>query len=243
MTRFKRPPAPPLPRGIRRRGDWTDIPVPAEYAHEWKTAPKHRAQFLGRGHSTLAFRLAGDGPVILYVYFGDFCKEILTGLQGAHDEGGVWHEGRNPHLPEIEQIGVFDAPRYADDIRVYRAKWYAPLTAAHKEAWALRNELQRVRDEAYSEIITRPEAACYEGVTVNYAVQTRARVPDSLRGALEQLTNEAANYGAGYMFDGFKKGNQGVDEEGRLILLDPLFDAEAVYREHLARLRRAGVYI
>jgi hypothetical protein len=238
MSNFKRPPAPPLPRGVKRRGDWADIPVPTSYEHEWKTAPQHRACFLGRGRYSLAFRLAGDGPVILYTYFGDMCKEILTGCQEGHDAGGEWVEARNPHIPEIEQIGTFDAPRYADDIRVYRARWYEPLTAAHKEAWAQRNELARVREEAYREHVAEAHMAAYEGVTVNYQTAETARVPASLKASLMQLTNEAANYGSGYMFDNFRKGNQGVDEEGRLVLLDPMFDAEETYKEYLALMRR-----
>lgn len=231
---FKRPKAPPLPRGVSRRGDWADIPVPDRFEHEWETAPKFSGCYLGRGRYTVAFRLAGDGPVILYSYFGDMCKEILASLQGAHEEDEVWYEDRNPHLPAIEHIGTFSAPRVANDVLVYRAKWYEPLTAAHQEAWAQRNELHRAREEAYAEIIREPYMARYEGVTVNYQVATRARVPGRLKAALMALSNGAVNYGAGYMFDGFKKGNQGVDEEGRLVLLDPLYNAEEVYEERLA---------
>lgn len=242
MTHFKRPRMPPLPRGVRRRGDCADIPVPFSFEHEWETAPRERAVFLGRGRYTVAFRLV-SGPVILYTYFGDICKEILAQCQDGHDEGGTWCEGRNPHVPEIERVGVFSSPRHADDVRVYRARYYEPLTAAHREAWAHRNELERVRREAYAEIVREPSMARYEGVTVNYAVATRARVPERLKAALAELTDAAANYGAGYMFDGFKKTNQGVDEEGRLVLLDPLYDAKEVYEETMAQLRRNGARV
>jgi hypothetical protein len=184
------------------------------------------AVYLGRGKYSVAYQVGND--VIIYVRKEDYGKEILT------------HCAENPHIPICEKIDTQPGPSSGDwDIQVFRMPFYEALRPK-TEAWAIMKELARAREAAYSEIIKEPHMVRYEGVTVNYQVSETANVPDSVREALQILTNTAANWGSGYMFDAFRKPNLGQDSEGRIILRDVLYDAEGVYNEHQARLRRHG---
>jgi hypothetical protein len=184
---------------------------------------KHWAEYLGKGRYSTAFLLGRD--VIIYTRRGDNGKEILT------------HCRPSPHIPVCERIEVQDGPRGADwDIYVYKMPLYQPIRPG-SEAWACMKELARAREEAYTEFITEQHMVRYNGAVVNYAVQTRAKVSDSVREALEELTNRAADWGSSYMFDAFRRPNLNQDDEGRIILRDVLYDAEPIYDEWCRKMR------
>lgn len=202
-----------------RKGQWTTIKLDGQ---------RLDAEYLGKGKFATAYRVGSD--VLLYVRRGCYGKEILA------------HCAESPHIPPCERVETQNGPPGVDwDINVYRMPFYEGLRP-RTEAWAIMKELQRAREAAYTELIKEPSMVRYEGVTVNYQVWTTAQVPDSVREALKILTDTAANWGSGYMFDAFNKANLGQDAEGRIILRDVLYDAEAVYNEFQAKMRRHNAW-
>jgi hypothetical protein len=59
------------------------------------------------------------------------------------------------------------------------------------------------------------------------AAVENANVPDSLKEAVRSLSDYVSNYGSGWLFE-FPKRNLMEDADGNLVLLDVLYDAEAL---------------
>ena len=156
----------------------------------------------------------------------DYSKEILEFCE------------ENPHLPPVERCGYIDG----SDRRVYRMPLYEPLKAANRESWDLLKRLESARADAWRSIVAeqvtpRKMRIGDIGALVNRRVieiMDAPGVPQSLKDALEELANTAANYGSGYVFE-FSRRNVMVDGAGVLILLDTLFNLEAV--EAMRRLK------
>ena len=149
----------------------------------------------------------------------DYSKEILSNCDA------------NPHIPPVEALGYLDN----SDRRVYCMPHYQPIRAAHKTAWNLLKSLEQARADAWNAIYSR-EVATHKmrGTDIGYlvnqltcGVMDRPGVPQSLKDALDILRGESANYGSSYIFE-FSRRNVMVDSTGNLILLDVLFDMEAL---------------
>jgi len=90
-------------------------------------------------------------------------------------------------------------------------------------------------DTSDKELLSMAKASGYD---INFATLECAReagVRPSVADALETLVDTAANYGAAYQFE-FSPRNLATDARGNLVLLDVLFDKEALLR------RRESLY-
>lgn len=143
---------------------------------------------------------------------GDYSKEILASIQ---EDGN-----QNPFLPQVKRGGdtadarVFVMPRY-----------FVPLRAEHKKAWAQYRKLKTCIDQAP---VSR---SIHDGHKRADAVVScvEASGDAELIEALELLRDYMATYGSSYTFE-FAPRNLGVDASGHLILLDVVFDLEAAQK-------------
>lgn len=194
----------------RKRGDSHQFSVDGqEYAGE----------YLGKGAFAEAFRVEGD--VFCFVK-EDWTKEAISDID-------------QPHLPRIERVDVQE-DRDGENIYVYKMPFYEPLTAKCRTAWMEYRELERALAEARAAFSHRP-GGVYNGYEIMCRTIERANVSDELRAALETLRDSAMNYGSSITFE-FAPRNLGVDESGRLVLRDVLFDQEIMEkrnREYVAR--------
>lgn len=192
-----------------------------------------RAKFLGRGRWTTAYHDPTPGGwVYLFVSVRadgrtDHSKEILS-----HELLGVVPHD-NPHLPIVER---FDDIDNSDAFNVYRERYYHKLTAKHREAWKAYKALRLIAEAAWSSNgrvrkLRNPSAAAAE---VRAEIIERAEehedVPTELVEALRLLSDATENYGNSWCFE-FRPANLKVDDVGRLILLDVIYDVEQVERE------------
>ena len=201
---------------------------------EWLAAPIP-VQQIGKGRFCTAYRqLDKPEQVYLVVKDGDRSKEILSNCLPI--------EG--PHLPELERMGMMG------DAYVWQTRYYERLTAKHKEAWAqykiLRDltektwpTLQRRANYAYNAWGYDLMAAVVEGL----ADHCTAKRLDwwRLHKALEAVMNSAADYGASYTFE-FAPRNLAVRADGKLILLDPVFDLDVTAADMAAARKKARGY-
>jgi len=209
---------------------------PAPYSHEEMlrlsrgtlTTPDEtiKVHQIGKGAFAVAYVEdnvpAGRIPRVFIVVNDDvYDKELLA---MAHDS-----EPRNPHLPAVERFG------YLPDKTVFAMPLYrAPLRKTDSpEGWRDYLMLKKCRDKIYG-----PGAGVRKsGYEINedvYACAEAAGVRPKVLDALRVLIDTASNYGAEYVFE-FSPRNLATDEAGNLILLDVLYDREA-----LTRLRRAA---
>ena len=161
---------------------------------------------------------AGRTPRVFIVVNDDvYDKELLA---MAHDS-----EPGNPHLPAVERFG------YLPDKTVFAMPLYrAPLRKTDSpEGWRDYLMLKKCRDKVYG-----VRKSGYEINEDVYACAEAAGVLPKVLDALRVLIDTASNYGAEYVFE-FSPRNLATDEAGNLILLDVLYDREA-----LTRLRRAA---
>jgi hypothetical protein len=171
----------------------------------WGEPVKIEARFLGRGSFATCYEV--DGVVYSFVKQQrretDYSKEAIA--EFAIGE----------HLPEIEKIGVFD-----DGTMLFKSKLYQPLTPKHKTAW----RQFRILESAWKN--------CRVGVSdynFNYEIieALRGQIEPSIIESLESLVDACGNYGDSYRLE-FNKRNLKVDEAGRLILLDVIFNRKAL---------------
>jgi hypothetical protein len=186
--------------------------------------PSIEVERIGRGRYCTAYRdLSGDRRrVYLRVKPEDNSKHILSDCP------------QNPYLPELEQIGSIG------DDDLWRTWFYNRLTARAKHAWAEYRILQKAQEEVRGiRFQDRPGYALGAwGYDAMAAIIERVQ-PQSERLAevLQTICDSAANYGSSYTFE-FAPRNLATDDNGYLILLDPVFDLEEVMRaNHEARKR------
>ena len=219
----------PLLFGAKRIGDVVSI-----YTKEQNRNRRRReARFLGCGKFTCAFSLTTDpSKVFLYTFYGDHSKDILAYARKL----------RNPHLPVIDKVGDIDHKGL--DVQVYLTKLYkmAPTRADMGEVnYMIMKALQlahRMADAAIKgDLITNLTVHAFNEHVVN-----NARVHDNVKLALEHIHHSCANWGDHYLFDDFRKANLGLDHKNNLVLVDPIFDAEKVYNDVLARMEATKLF-
>lgn len=133
------------------------------------------------------------------------------------------------HIPYIEDKGYVNNDILSKKhTRLYMMHYYALLTANHKEAWAIRKELSKAREQAWRELmpscVPRPEFRAGKfGHEINCRIQELANVPQSISFALKTITDHLFSYGEGYTFDAFRSSNCSIDQDGDLILRDVVF--------------------
>lgn len=176
---------------------------------------------IGRGRYTTAW--ANGTRVYLQVSEKDLSKEILSTLGGT------------PHIPDCEHIG------WLKDVRLFAMPKYRKITAkGTPTAYKQYKELARMMNLAVDQ--ARRRNVNYDGWDLNQAFRDEVdqadvagSLPDSLLEALRLLLDSAANYGE-YAME-VRKANVAADDDGELILLDPLFNMREV-RESMAAARK-----
>lgn len=149
-------------------------------------------------------------------------KELLS---MAHDS-----DARNPHIPSVEKLG------HTHDKTVYVMPLYrVPLRKSHDiGAWKDYLAIKRCHDRALKAV-----GRVRSGYDVNFETVECAKesgLRRSVVDALETLMDTAANYGSEYAFE-FSPRNLGTDADGNLVLLDVLYDKEALVRRRMNRTR------
>lgn len=206
MTNKKLPKLAPLMFRARRRMSQVEIDLP-----DGRTL---LAQYIGRGKFSNVFRVKSiQDRVYIYTKHGDLSKDILSHI----DRTG------NRHIPMMRYLG----PMQNGEIDVYQSMYYTtpvikPLSIGQnwKTVLALRHAHAEACAEFPGDIIAKNQC-----IDFNYYIVENAKVPRKIREALTLITESAQDWGKHYLFDDFKGRNLGLDKNGRLVFIDPVFDA------------------
>jgi hypothetical protein len=212
--------------GVKNKGDYALLTLPSN-----RTA---RAEYVGRGRFSNVFRLSptmasvnysvdavweARENVIIYTKHGDLSKDILCHVDKRK---------RNPHIPKMSYLGTM----FRQTIDVYQSSYC--LTPVRKimtteNDWATIKALRMAHAEACAEfrgdIIAKNQC-----IDFNYFIANNADVPEKMTQALTLIADSAQDWGKYYLFDDFRAKNLGLDEEGRLVLLDAMFDAALIQK-------------
>lgn len=191
---------------------------------------------LGKGHATTAY-LGADGWVYLFTSHEarDPAKEVLE---------SVVARGKSKHLPGIEFIGhtrdasIWRMPVYqaatgdvSKQARLLAKCAAEAYTAAGKRGWGAWNDRgQRAR---------RLTEARRDTLACAAKLAKAKKIPGAVVPALRRLADATENYSESWLFE-FPPRNVMQDAKGNLILLDVIFDQQALLdyrRRKLARTR------
>lgn len=180
-----------------------------------------RAEKFGKGMFTTAYR---DGQDVYLLSIEDNCKEAY------HHYANATH---SKHLPAIEWLGAYDVktPRGEKRVTVYKQPYYHALSSkAYPVAWSQFRTLEKLWHDAQGSVSTRNDWY-YSDVLSNFNERVEAStLPDELKEAVDHLQVAASTYGQSIAME-ISKRNCRVDDEGRLILLDMLFDSNIFNRK------------
>ncbi len=178
---------------------------------------------IGSGRFSTAWK--NGTAVYVQTHEQDYAKELLGHLRGT------------PHLPDVERIGEIGIHNW------YRMPLYQKLTAAHKRAWQDFKKLKQLRLDA--------SAAEQRRNGQNYREFSPARVNDLFAEMVEgdaglttygdsirALADWCATYGESWLIEEFQPRNCVVDGDGKLILLDPVFDLAIIQAEQERRMKK-----
>jgi hypothetical protein len=174
---------------------------------------------IGHGMFSDVYReRGGDGRVFAFTREGAYEKEVAASAHAALPD--------NPHLPAVEQVGhtrdrtAYVMPHYKTPLRKgdSPAGWrdYVKLRDCRDVAWA-KHARTDLRSRGYPVNSDTVDCARAAGAT------------PSVVEAAERLRDQAADYGASYVFE-FSPRNLASDAAGNLVLLDVLFDLEQAER-------------
>lgn len=187
---------------------------------------------IGKGAFSVAMASVSPNPKTgerdVYLFSDDETsdKELMAMAYDA--------DPRNPHLPKVEKLG------HTHDKTVYVMPLYR---APFRKADSLAGWKDFVAIKKCWETARRTQGHKASGYDINFATVACARdagVRKAMVDALENLMDTAANYGSEYTFE-FAPRNLATDARGNLILLDVLYDREALMRLHAAK-RRQTMY-
>lgn len=151
----------------------------------------------------------------------DFSKELVARLLQKMD---------NPHLPFIRQVGRDEAATF------YVMPFYhMPLRKENLsvEGWAQAKALRACHRAVYSNVWKWGMDVSVKAREDILACAKRDPVLSAsplLLEALEGLHEFAHDYGRGAAFDSFTPRNLGADSEGRLVLVDAIFNQDVLAR-------------
>ena len=176
---------------------------------------------IGKGTFATVYRMVDAqeklGKVVIEVPDDIYDKEILAEVYRQQ-------EGRkNPHLPRIESLGDTRSGK------LYLSEFYKmPLRKGDTKNWKDYQALRACWEEALKNVRGRHNyrAFMYSGHEVLHETvkcSKKHKVKKSIRDALGELRDWAANYGSSYTFE-ISPRNVGTDAKGNLVLVDVLFD-------------------
>jgi len=186
---------------------------------------------LGKGHWTTAY-LGDDGWVYLLTKeegLRDPAKDILTEFT---EDMKTYPE--SIHFPWVEKIGEVRLSRSGVH-SVYRMPQYEPIPVGSANAKVAR-KLSKISDVAFTmrarlgvKAATQLTTAQKKDLQV-LAVNEAVGIPDSVKAAVSAMADYMANWGDGWQFE-FPKRNLMQDADGNLVLLDVIFDADALWAQ------------
>lgn len=197
-------------------------------------------KFLGEGSFAQCFLDMADGKNVFLVVpdseFGvDQSKELLV---EAYDG--------NPYLPKISKWGTSNFLNKT--CRIFLMPHYRDVTV-DDPAWIEMKKLHKVRDDALNETYEKNRKATgkrgsmtFLGNKMSALVVKKAKAKKlnpQLVKALSGLYKEMVKHGPGMAFE-FNKNNIGCDDQGHLVLRDPVYDARMVVDIKKA-MRKRGV--
>lgn len=194
-----------------KHGDYKKITI----IDSWGESKQIDAQFLGKGAFATCYHV-NESVVYSFVKNGresDYSKEAIS----------LFCNQNNPYIPKIDKLGI-----YGNDTGIlYSMPYYHPLKAQHKDAWHEFKTLKLIHEQTKGEYIHNN----LNGYEFNNAfiANLRGHVSDDLLDALININDSCADYGLYYRFE-FATRNLKVDSSGHLILLDVIFNAEALYK-------------
>lgn len=214
-------------------------PGGAWYKHSILVFPDgHRVELLdqiGKGHWTTAY-LGDDGWVYLFTRqagLRDPAKDILT-------EFTVDMEGQSEsiHFPWTECVGSVRLSRSGEHM-VYRQPKYEKIPAgsanarmaAHLGAAAEQAQALAIRAAAGESMSAPVRYARWKDLQVEAVADSAA--PETVKAAVALMADYMANWGDGWIFE-FPKRNIMQDVEGNIVLLDVIFDAQALHEARRA---------
>lgn len=188
---------------------------------------------IGKGRFTVAYLETSTSRELASVFLvvnedaGDYSKHILSNCDG-------------PYIPQLERLGYVQAGH-----TVWQTRYYRRPRATDTLAWKQFRAIAKCREDAWTEVMrstdTRKRPYYTLGADVMQLTIDKLKAEYAFSGALtdalEQIAGESANYGSSYVFE-FAARNLGVDNDGGLILLDPVFDLESMERVRQAELKR-----
>jgi hypothetical protein len=181
---------------------------------------------IGKGAFSTIYR-AADGSVFAFQRdnMGGYDKEIAA---SAYDDT------RSPHLPAIQKYGSTATET------VYRMPFYkTPFRKGDSlQGWKDYAHLEKCLEVVRTAMRGRKFSA-HDGYDFSTSVVECAResgVRPAVVEALDALVQTSANYGQTYWLE-FSPRNLATDAAGHLILLDVLFDREALERARVAASR------
>lgn len=181
-------------------------------------------EFIGKGRFSEAWKNCTSVYVITRAreWGTDYAKEMLSHLTDD--------ETFNKHIPMVEYLGDIDGR----DDKVYKMPLYEKLTAKYVKAWSQFKLLEAAKEQAWNETMAkvdyRKKFNPYDCVVVNdrtIELLTEQGLDEELLEALQLLRDNITNWGTQFLFE-FEKRNLCVDSQGKLILLDCLFDYNCV---------------
>ena len=193
-----------------------------------------RLRKIGKGAFSVAYveeRTDTVRPrVFVFSDDGVYDKELLA---MAHESAPS-----NPHLPAVERYGS-TATQSVYTMPLYKA----PLRKDDDTVgWRDYLALKKCRDEAYAPAYGGPRNRGKTGYEINedvYACAEAKGVRPSLLEALRALIDTASNYGEAYVFE-FSPRNLAT-HEGRLVLLDVLYDRDVLQRRQTQARQKRGL--
>lgn len=175
---------------------------------------KKELEYLGQGQFTTAFK---NGQFV-YLFTnetmdkGDWAKEAISMFCRDHT-----------HIPDIWEV-----EQLTDGITIYKSLYYEPLRAKHKEAWQLANYLDKEKWRLWGENFYMVKQGHKEWADVMQELIDTAKVPESIKEALQELLYAGMNYDRSVAFE-FNKKNMGVDGQGNLVFIDCLWFPERTW--------------
>ncbi|MFM9972922.1 MAG: hypothetical protein ACKVQK_31485 [Burkholderiales bacterium] len=174
-----------------------------------------QAEFIGKGQFARCYRV-GDS-VYSFVNNGnrhsDYSKEAVS----------MWADSNNVHIPQIEKMGNYDN-KHGYGI-LYKMPYYESLSVKHAEARSQFKKLKKAFDKNLWNVSN--ELGFEKNQRLIQYLRDNSPELESIIDALESIDGAGRNYGDNYIIE-IGKRNIKVDSEGRLILLDVLFNADAL---------------
>jgi len=201
--------------------------------------------FVGGGATVLCFIPEGAIDTV-YLFLADLsfndgyrmidtAKDVMVSAYNLSKE--------NKYLPKIEFLNraFVEGEELNKDCNVYKMKFYKDLSPSDKKAWIDMKILHKLRADGMREVLDdyrkktgKPASLTFLGSeaakrTVSLA-RTKLKKNKEMVQALESLYAGICSQSDPSLTFEFNKRNVGVDEDGHLIMRDPVYSADITVR-------------